>query len=155
MLAAVLHDFNDLRLEEVPLPEPGLGEVVVRIRSCGICATDYKAIRGIRRNVTFPFVPGHEPSGVVSRVGPGVIHFKEGDEVICQPSGYCGYCKHCRVGNTHYWKWGTQATQIVRFGDQDRTPPPCQLNGMPPCMSRLFIYPCTSSAAIMPASVLL
>jgi L-iditol 2-dehydrogenase len=102
MLAAVLHDFNDLRLDEVPIPEPGLGEVVVRIKSCGICATDYKAIKGIRRNVTFPFVPGHEPSGIVARVGPGVVHFKEGDEVICQPSGYCGYCKHCRVGNTHY-----------------------------------------------------
>jgi L-iditol 2-dehydrogenase len=102
MLAACLHDFNDLRLEEVPTPEPGLGEVVVRIRSCGICATDYKAIKGIRRNVTFPFIPGHEPSGVVARVGPGVIHFKEGDEVICQPSGYCGYCKFCRAGNTHY-----------------------------------------------------
>ena len=103
MLAAVLHDFNDLRLDEVPIPEPGLGEVVVRIKSCGICATDYKAIKGIRRNVQFPFIPGHEPSGIVARVGPGVIHFKEGDEVICQPSGYCGYCKHCRVGNTHYW----------------------------------------------------
>ena len=102
MLAAVLHDFNRLVLEDVPVPEPGLGEVVVRIRSCGICATDYKAIKGIRRNVTFPFIPGHEPSGVVARAGPGVIHFKEGDEVICQPSGYCGYCKYCRTGNTHY-----------------------------------------------------
>jgi L-iditol 2-dehydrogenase len=102
MLAAVLYDFSDLRLDEVPIPEPGLGEVVVRIKSCGICATDYKAIKGIRRNVTFPFVPGHEPSGIVARVGPGVVHFKEGDEVICQPSGYCGYCNHCRVGNTHY-----------------------------------------------------
>lgn len=102
MLAAVLHDFNRLVLEDVPVPEPGLGEVVVRIKACGICATDYKAIKGIRRNVTFPFIPGHGPSGVVARVGPGVIHFKEGDEVICQPSGYCGYCKHCRAGDTHY-----------------------------------------------------
>ena len=49
---------------------------------------------GIRRNVTFPFVPGHEPSGVIARVGPGVVHFRESDEVICQPSGYCGYCRH-------------------------------------------------------------
>jgi L-iditol 2-dehydrogenase len=102
MLAAVLHDFDDVRLEDVPIPEPGLGEVVVRIKACGICATDYKAIKGIRRNVTFPFIPGHVPSGVVARVGPGGGHFKEGDEVICQPSGYCGYCKHCRTGNTHY-----------------------------------------------------
>jgi L-iditol 2-dehydrogenase len=102
MLAAVLRDFDDLVLEDVPIPDPKLGEVVVRIKSCGFCATDYKAIKGIRRNVTFPFIPGHEPAGIVARVGPGVGHFKEGDEVICQPSGYCGFCKHCRVGNTHY-----------------------------------------------------
>ena len=103
MLAAVLHDFGDLRLEEVAKPRAlGVGDVVVKIKSCGFCATDYKAIQGIRRNVNFPFIPGHEPAGVVAEVGPGVIHFKEGDEVICQPSGYCGFCPNCRSGNTHY-----------------------------------------------------
>jgi L-iditol 2-dehydrogenase len=103
MLAAVLHGFDDLRLEEVPKPKPtAVGTVLVKIHSCGICATDYKAIKGIRRNVKFPFIPGHEPSGVVAEVGPGMTHFKVGDAVICQPSGYCGYCPHCRVGNTHY-----------------------------------------------------
>jgi threonine dehydrogenase-like Zn-dependent dehydrogenase len=103
MTAAVLHAFNDLRVEDVERPAPREhGTVLVRIKSCGICATDYKAIRGIRKNVKFPFIPGHEPSGVVEEVGPGVVKFKVGDEVICQPSGYCGYCKHCRVGNTHY-----------------------------------------------------
>lgn len=103
MLAAVLHDFNDLRLEEVPCPEPnGVGTVVVRIKSCGICATDYKAITGRRRNVKFPLIAGHEPSGIVAATGPGVTRFKEGDEVIVQPSGYCGLCENCRSGNTHY-----------------------------------------------------
>ncbi len=103
MLAAVLHSFDDLRLEHTPRPAPAAhGTVLVKIKSCGFCATDYKAIKGIRRNVTFPFVPGHEPSGIVAEVGPGVHHFKPGDEVICQPSGYCGYCRHCREGNTHY-----------------------------------------------------
>jgi threonine dehydrogenase-like Zn-dependent dehydrogenase len=103
MLAAVLRDFNDLRLDEVPIPEPrDPGTVVVKIQACGICQTDYKAIRGIRRNVSFPLVPGHEPAGVVAAVGPGVRHFKPGDEVICQPSGFCGFCPHCRVGDTHY-----------------------------------------------------
>lgn len=102
MLAAVLKDFDVLELKDVPIPEPGLNEVVVRIRACGICATDYKAIKGIRTNVTFPFIPGHEPAGVVAAVGPGVSNVKEGDEVICQPSGYCGLCQHCRAGNTHY-----------------------------------------------------
>ena len=102
MLAAVLEDFNRLVLKEIPVPEPGYQEVLVRIKSCGFCATDYKAIKGIRRNVTFPLIAGHEPSGVVAAVGRGVTEFKEGDEVICQPSGYCGLCRHCREGNTHY-----------------------------------------------------
>ena len=66
MKAAVLHDFNDLREEEVPRPEAKeTGTVVVEIRSCGVCQTDYKAVTGARKNVSFPFIPGHEPSGVV------------------------------------------------------------------------------------------
>lgn len=107
MLAAVLHDFNDLRLEDVPRPRPEqAGTVLVKIHSCGICATDYKAIKGIRRNVKFPLIVGHEPSGVVAEVGSAVKHFKVGDEVICQPLGHCGFCGHCRVGNTHYCEHG-------------------------------------------------
>ena len=103
MLAAVLKDFNKLELEDVPIPHAtGYGEVVVKIKSCGFCATDYKAIKGIRRNVTFPAIVGHEPSGVVCEVGPGMQHFKVGDEVIVQPSGYCGYCDNCRTNNSHY-----------------------------------------------------
>ncbi len=102
MLAAVLADVNRLELQDVPTPLPGQGEVVVRVRACGFCATDYKAIIGQRHNVTFPAILGHEPAGVVAAVGPGVTHFREGDEVICQPSGYCGFCPQCRVGNTHY-----------------------------------------------------
>lgn len=103
MLAAVLHDFDKLVLEEVPTPRATeFGDVVVRIKSCGFCATDYKAIRGIRRNVSFPSIQGHEPSGVVCEVGPGVEHFKVGDEVIVQPLGHCGFCKWCRLGKTHY-----------------------------------------------------
>jgi threonine dehydrogenase-like Zn-dependent dehydrogenase len=102
MLAAVLKDFDHLELQELPVPEPGVNEVVVRIKACGICATDYKAIKGIRANVTFPFITGHEAAGVVAAVGPGVRHVKQGDAVICQPSGYCGLCEHCRAGNTHH-----------------------------------------------------
>jgi threonine dehydrogenase-like Zn-dependent dehydrogenase len=102
MLAAVLRDFNQLELEDRPIPEPGPGEVLVRVRSCGFCATDYKAIKGIRRNVSFPLIPGHEPAGVVAAIGPLVTNVKEGDEVIIQPSGYCGLCRNCRLGMTHY-----------------------------------------------------
>ena len=103
MLAAVLHDFNDLRLEQVPVPEPkDFGDVLVRVKSCGICATDYKAITGRRRNVSFPSIQGHEPSGLVAAVGPGVSHVRPGDEVVVQPLAHCGHCEACRLGNTHH-----------------------------------------------------
>ena len=105
MTAAVLHDFNKFELEDVAIPEPKHPEdVIVRIRACGFCQTDYKAIKGIRKNVGFPFVPGHEPAGVVAAAGSAVRHFKEGDAVIIQPSGFCGFCEDCLIGNTHYCK---------------------------------------------------
>ncbi|MCC6445427.1 MAG: alcohol dehydrogenase catalytic domain-containing protein [Armatimonadetes bacterium] len=120
MLAAVLHDYNRLELEEVPNPQPQAGEALVRIKACGFCATDYKAIRGLRRNVKFPLVPGHEPAGVVAAVGPHVKHFREGDEVIVQPSGYCGLCRNCRLGLIHYcdrsYTIGGDGPEDVRWG---------------------------------------
>jgi len=103
MLAAVLHNFDDLRVEQVPRPqakEPG--DVVVKIRSVGICQTDFKAIKGIRKNVTFPSIHGHEPSGIIVQVGPSVIDFKVGDAVIISPLSYCGYCKNCRLNLHHF-----------------------------------------------------
>lgn len=119
MLAAVLKDFDHLVLEDIPVPEPGPGEVLVRIRSCGFCATDFKAIKGIRRNVRFPMIPGHEPAGVVAAVGPGVVGVREGDEVILQPSGYCGVCHSCRLGLTHYCP---KAFTIGGDGPEDTRP---------------------------------
>jgi threonine dehydrogenase-like Zn-dependent dehydrogenase len=120
MLAAVLKDFDRLELEEITTPRPEAGEVMVRVRACGFCATDFKAIKGIRRNVAFPMVPGHEPAGVVAAVGAGVRKFKEGDEVIIQPSGYCGLCSYCRVGQTHYcesaYTTGGDGPKDVRSG---------------------------------------
>jgi threonine dehydrogenase-like Zn-dependent dehydrogenase len=102
MLAAVLRDFNKLVLEDVPTPQPRADEVVVRIKACGICQTDYKAVIGRRRNVEFPAILGHEPAGVVAAVGSAVSQFKEGDEVIVAPSGFCGFCRFCRSGQHHY-----------------------------------------------------
>ena len=102
MLAAILRGVDQFQIEECPIPEPGPGEVLVEVRACGFCATDFKAIRGKRCNVSFPLIPGHEPSGVVAAVGSGVSHVKEGDAVIVQPSGFCGLCEPCRMGATHY-----------------------------------------------------
>ena len=121
MLAAVLHDFDQLTLEQVAIPHPEqYGDVLVEVRACGICATDYKAVKGIRRNVTFPAILGHEPSGVVAQTGTGVSQFQVGDEVIVQPLGHCGLCQHCRAGNTHYCQHafvtGGDGPQDVRPG---------------------------------------
>jgi threonine dehydrogenase-like Zn-dependent dehydrogenase len=102
MLAAILKDFNQLILEDIPIPDPKPGQARIKIKSCGFCATDYKAIKGIRRNVHFPLIPGHEPAGILDKLGSASSLFKEGDEVIIQPSGYCGVCPNCRIGNTHY-----------------------------------------------------
>jgi L-iditol 2-dehydrogenase len=103
MLAAVLHDFDKLALEQLPIPTVSeADDVVIKVKSCGICATDYKAIKGIRKNVNFPFTPGHEPSGIVAEVGSGVTEFQEGDEVIIMPSGFCGKCRHCQSFKPHY-----------------------------------------------------
>ena len=102
MLAAVLKDVNKIVLEDVPKPTPGPTQVVVKVRATGICATDHKAVRGKRRNVTFPAILGHENAGVVDSVGSVVKHFQEGDEVILSPRGYCGLCETCRLGLHHY-----------------------------------------------------
>ena len=82
VLAAVLKEFNQLVLEDVPTPTPGPGQAIVGIKSCGFCAIDFKAIKAIRQNVKFPLVAGHEPAGIVTGIGAGVTNVKEGDEVI-------------------------------------------------------------------------
>ena len=102
MLAAVLKDFGDLVLEEIPKPEPAATDVVVALKAGGVCGTDYKAVRGKRTNVEFPIILGHENSGVVDSVGPAVKNFKPGDACIVAPIGGCGVCRHCRLGDVHF-----------------------------------------------------
>lgn len=102
MLAAVLRGVNKLVLTDLPKPEPGPTQVRVRMKATGICATDWKAVRGKRTNVTFPAILGHENAGVVDEVGSVVKYFKPGDEVILSPRGYCGLCETCRMGLLHY-----------------------------------------------------
>ncbi len=89
MLAAVLTDVNELVLEDISKPQPAERQVLVKVKATGICATDHKAVRG-KREVQFPRILGHEISGVVDSVGSVVSEFKEGDEVIISPRGYCG-----------------------------------------------------------------
>lgn len=85
-------------VEEVELPEPGPGQVLVRIESAGMCHTDMllRAIPGI-----LPMIPGHEGAGVVEAVGPGCIGISVGDHVVLSYD-YCGACGNCRTGSTSY-----------------------------------------------------
>ncbi len=101
MKAAVVREFGKpLTIEEVPVPEPGAGEIQVAIRASGVCHTDLHAAEGDWPvKPTPPFIPGHEGVGFVSAVGAGVTHVKEGDRVGV-PWLYtaCGHCKHCLSG---------------------------------------------------------
>jgi propanol-preferring alcohol dehydrogenase len=101
MRAAVVRAFDrPLSIEEWPRPEPGPGEVVVKVAASGVCHTDLHAARGdwpVRP--ALPFIPGHEGVGHVAAVGAGVTRVKEGDRVgVPWLHTACGYCPHCRTG---------------------------------------------------------
>ena len=101
MKAAVVRAFDQpLQIEEVPVPRPAAGDVLVKIEACGVCHTDLHAAEGdwpVKPNP--PFIPGHEGVGFVAAVGAGVSHVKEGDRVgIPWLYSACGYCTHCLGG---------------------------------------------------------
>src|SRR5690349_24583339 len=95
MLAAVYRGVNDVRLETVPVPEIGPGEILVRVHTCGICGTDLKKIATGSHSA--PRIFGHETAGQIVAVGEGVEKFEVGDRVMVVdhiPCGQCFYCKH-------------------------------------------------------------
>lgn len=101
MWAAVVHEFGKpLKIEEVPIPTPGRGEVLVKINATGVCHTDLHAARGdwpVKPKP--PFIPGHEGAGIVTAVGPGVVGVKEGDAVgTAWLHDACGRCEFCETG---------------------------------------------------------
>jgi threonine dehydrogenase-like Zn-dependent dehydrogenase len=106
MLAAVLEGVGKMVLKEVPKPVIKKNEVLVRVKSCGICQTDYSAYTGRRTNWTPPMILGHEISGVIEEVGDEVENWKPGDEVILSPVISCGECDNCRLGLGHYCRNG-------------------------------------------------
>ncbi len=95
MKAAVYRGVNDVRLEEVPVPEIGAGEMLVRVHTCGICGTDLKKISTGSHSA--PRIFGHETSGVVAKVGESVREYAVGDRVMVFhhiPCRECYYCRH-------------------------------------------------------------
>src|SRR5215207_3485732 len=101
MKAAVVHDFGaPLELEDVPTPEPGDGEVLVKIEASGLCHTDIHAAHGdwpVKPKL--PLIPGHEGVGIVESVGSGVTEVEVGERVAIPWLGYaCGACEYCASG---------------------------------------------------------
>jgi L-iditol 2-dehydrogenase len=95
MKAAVYRGVNNVRMEEVSVPEIGAGEILVRVHTCGICGTDLKKIASGSHSA--PRIFGHETSGVVAKVGEGEKKFSAGDRVVVFhhiPCGKCYYCRH-------------------------------------------------------------
>src|SRR5947209_19693225 len=95
MLAAVYRGVNDVRMETVPVPKIGAGELLVKVHTCGICGTDLKKIATGSHSA--PRIFGHEISGIVAAVGEGVNEFAARDRVVVFhhiPCGECYYCRH-------------------------------------------------------------
>jgi L-iditol 2-dehydrogenase len=96
MKAAVAYDFNDIRIEEMPVPEVGPREALVKISACGICSGDVMPWY-IRKKA--PIVLGHEPAGTIVEIGNEVKNFKIGDRVAMHHHAPCFTCRFCRRGD--------------------------------------------------------
>src|SRR5689334_10511632 len=94
MRAGVYREKGIVRVEEVPVPEVGDGEVLIRVAACGICGTDIKKI--FQRYVEPPQILGHELAGTVVAVGRGVTKWKPGDRVMSFHHTPCGKCFYCQ-----------------------------------------------------------
>jgi L-iditol 2-dehydrogenase len=95
MLAAVYRGVNDIRMEAVPVPQIGPGEILVRVHTCGVCGTDLKKIATGSHSA--PRIFGHETTGVIAAVGDNVTEYRIGDRVMVFhhiPCGDCYYCRH-------------------------------------------------------------
>ncbi len=97
MRALVLHGIADLRLEDVPTPEPGPGQVRIRVAYCGVCGSDIPRIFH-KGTYAYPRICGHEFSGTVDAVGPGVQRVRPGCRVTVFPLVWCGACPACERG---------------------------------------------------------
>lgn len=96
-----MHDINNIVFEEVPVPSPNRGELLVRVKSTRVCGTDVSMYRGRMPGAFLPRILGHECAGEVAEVGEGVSGFKPGDRIGIDPLIYCGECYFCRMGKNN------------------------------------------------------
>jgi S-(hydroxymethyl)mycothiol dehydrogenase len=105
-----------VRIETILVPDPGAGEAVVRVRSCGVCHTDLHYREG-GINDDFPFLLGHEAAGVVESVGTGVTEVAPGDFVVLNWRAVCGRCRACLRGRPWYCFNTHNARQQMTLAD--------------------------------------
>jgi L-iditol 2-dehydrogenase len=103
MLAAVYHGPDDLRIEQVPVPEILPGEALLKVDNASICGTDLRILHGGHRKYPTGTVriPGHEVVGTVAKVGQGVTGIEVGQRVFAAPNMGCGHCRECISGNNN------------------------------------------------------
>jgi 2-desacetyl-2-hydroxyethyl bacteriochlorophyllide A dehydrogenase len=103
MRAVVVERPGAAELQNVPMPAPGPGEVLVRVAAAGICGSDVEVLEGRRppRYVRYPIIPGHEWAGTVEAVGRDVEDLSEGAAVVTEGFRACGECARCREGLTN------------------------------------------------------
>ena len=115
MKAAVYLGNETIEIQDVPIPDPPDGEVLVKVAGCGVCGTDVHLYEGIGMGVKPPVAFGHEIAGSVAAVGRGAADISEGDTVAVDPVVACGYCRYCQRGRTNlcdsptiigYARWG-------------------------------------------------
>jgi D-arabinose 1-dehydrogenase-like Zn-dependent alcohol dehydrogenase len=100
MVAQVTKPGTPFELVERPVPEPGAGQVRIKINACGICHSDVLVKEGLLPGIQYPRVPGHEVAGVVDEVGAGVSVWKKGQRVgVGWHGGHDGTCRECRRGD--------------------------------------------------------
>jgi alcohol dehydrogenase len=118
MRATVFHGKGDIRLESVPIPHPGPGEVVIRITLTTICGTDLHIVRG-EYPVRPGLVIGHEPVGVIAEIGVGVTGYAVGDRVLVGAITPCGQCHACLSGKQSQCGHGDDCEALGgwRFGN--------------------------------------
>jgi L-iditol 2-dehydrogenase len=101
MKQAVLIEPQKVIFQDVPKPEPGPGQVLIRVKRIGVCGSDIHAYYGKHPYIRCPIVQGHEFAGRISEVGPDVRVLKAGDDITVMPQLVCGECYSCRHGNYH------------------------------------------------------
>jgi len=105
-LAAVVESKGSLVVKNIPIPEPGQGQVLIKVEACGVCRSDHLSVEGAYPGIKFPRVPGHELVGHVAKLGPGVDVKYMGKRVgVGWHGGYCGTCEACREGDMALCEW--------------------------------------------------